>query len=107
VFGLSFLGAWTRESGLSASDLVADTQFLCDFGFMKWRLHLIAWLGLSVVRTIQITWVFWALLAVAAYFDWGGQKGWTEFLVPLSWLTLLALAVMLAIRKHELSNDLD
>ena len=74
---------------------------------MKWRLHLIAWLGLSVVRTIQITWVFWALLAVAAYFDWGGQKGWTEFLVPLSWLTLLALAVMLAIRKHELSNDLD
>lgn len=70
---------------------------------MNWRLYLVDWLAVSLGRTIQIAWLFWVLLAVSAYFDWGGEKGWTAFFIPLSWLTLLTFAVMLACRKNEIS----
>lgn len=74
---------------------------------MNWRLHLVDWLAVSLGRTIQIAWLFWVLLALSAYFDWGGPKGWTTFVIPLSWLTLLAFVVMLALRKNELSSKVD
>lgn len=72
---------------------------------MDWRTHLIEWVAVSIGRTIQIVWVFWVLLAALALSGWGGENRWAQFLIPLSWITLIVLSVVLAFRKHELSRD--
>ena len=62
------------------------------------------WIGVAVLRTIEVTWIFWVLLALTAYNGWGGANAWRDYFIPLCWVTLLAFAALLAFRKHEISK---
>ena len=76
----------------------------CKTKQMNWKLYLVDWIGVSSIRATQVMAIVWAFFALATYQEWNGARGWTDYLIPLSWFTGLVFALALAARRHELSD---
>ena len=74
---------------------------------MNWKRYLVDWIGVSVKRAAEAVGIFWALLGIAAYQNWGGEQEWSDYFIPLSSVSLLALAFFLAVRRSELTDKFD
>jgi len=71
---------------------------------MSIRRFLIDWIAVSIIRTVQVTFALWLLIAIAAYSDLEFLGGWRDFVIPLIWLSGISFAVVLATRRHELAD---
>lgn len=60
---------------------------------------LVEWIAVSCARTIKVVGWLWVVLAGLAFFE---LADWTKFAIPLVWLSLIAFAAMLALRRNEL-----
>lgn len=66
---------------------------------------MVDWIGVSALRAAEVVSIPWLLLGIAAYQNWGGGQELSNFIMPFSWISLLAFAFLLAARRYELSDE--